>query len=193
MALTHWGLVMHQRIIGSGNGLRSVWHQAITWSNVYLSSIGFYTSKTNFIGSTPGPWFNIKMSSYQYRKSHCRDKTILRPSYLHNGICYTGKMSSLYWIEDLISIRKMSLKNTFVKSILPYPREQRINFFITSSQSEIIFIIREADFSLWWIIINFNNINDMDGSAQNCSTITLGHEQWSFCNLAPSHRYKGIW
>ena len=29
---------------------------------------------------TPGPWFNIKMTSYQYRKSHCGDKTILRPS-----------------------------------------------------------------------------------------------------------------
>ena len=47
----------------------------------------------------PGPWFNIKMSSYQYRKSHCGDKTILRPSYLHNGISYTGKMTSLYWIR----------------------------------------------------------------------------------------------
>ena len=35
-----------------------------------------------------GPWFNIKISSYQYRKSHCGDKTILRPSYLHNGISY---------------------------------------------------------------------------------------------------------
>ena len=41
--------------------------------------------------SGPGPWFNIKMLSYQYRKSHCGDKTILRPSYLHNGISYTGK------------------------------------------------------------------------------------------------------
>ena len=47
----------------------------------------------------PGPWFNIKMSSYQYRKSHCVDKTILRPSYLHNVISYTGKMASLYWIR----------------------------------------------------------------------------------------------
>ena len=25
------------------------------------------------------PWFNIKMTSYQHRKSHCGDKTILRP------------------------------------------------------------------------------------------------------------------
>ena len=42
---------------------------------------------------------NIKMSSYQYRKSYCGDKTILRPSYLHNGISYTGKTASLYWIR----------------------------------------------------------------------------------------------
>ena len=49
-----------------------------------------------------GPWFNIKMSSYQYRKSHCGDKTILRPSYLHNGISYTGKIISLYWIRAQI-------------------------------------------------------------------------------------------
>ena len=47
----------------------------------------------------PGRWFNIKMPSHQYRKSHCGDKTILRPSYLHNGISYTGKTTSLYWIR----------------------------------------------------------------------------------------------
>ena len=51
-----------------------------------------------------GPWFNIKMPSYQYRKSHCGDKTILRPSYLHNGISYTGKMTSLYWIRAKVTI-----------------------------------------------------------------------------------------
>ena len=45
-----------------------------------------------------GPWFNIQKSSYQYWKSHCGDKTILRPYYLHNGISYSGKMTSLYWI-----------------------------------------------------------------------------------------------
>ena len=44
------------------------------------------------------------MTSYQYRKSHCGDKTILRPSYLHNGISYTGKMSSLYWIRALMQL-----------------------------------------------------------------------------------------
>ena len=43
-----------------------------------------------------------KMSSYQYRKSHCGDKTVVRSSYLHNGISYTGKMSYLYWIGALV-------------------------------------------------------------------------------------------
>ena len=52
---------------------------------------------------TSGPWLNIKMSSYQYRKSHCGDKTVVRSSYLHNGISYTGKMSSLYWIGALLT------------------------------------------------------------------------------------------
>ena len=47
----------------------------------------------------PGPWFNIKMPSYQYRKFHCGDKTVVRSSYLHNGISYTGKVASLYWIN----------------------------------------------------------------------------------------------
>ena len=51
-----------------------------------------------------GPWFNIKMPSYQYRKSHCGDKTVVRSSYLHNGISYTGMMTSLYWIEALVVI-----------------------------------------------------------------------------------------
>ena len=49
-----------------------------------------------------GGWFNIKTTSCQYRKSHCGDKAILRPSYFHNGISYTGKMSSLYWIKALV-------------------------------------------------------------------------------------------
>ena len=50
---------------------------------------------------SPGPWFNIKMSSYQYRKSHCGDKTVVRSSYLQIGISYIGKMVSFYWIGPL--------------------------------------------------------------------------------------------
>ena len=47
----------------------------------------------------PGPRFNIKISSHQYRKSHCRDKTVVRSSYLQNGISYSGKTASLYCIR----------------------------------------------------------------------------------------------
>ena len=43
------------------------------------------------------------MSSYQYRKSHCGDKTVVRSSYLHNGTSYTCKMQSLYWIRAQIT------------------------------------------------------------------------------------------
>ena len=59
-----------------------------------------------------GDWFNIKMLSYQYRKSHCGDKTILRPSYLHNGISYAGKTTSLYWIRAQVS-------NVWVSNYIP--------------------------------------------------------------------------
>ena len=46
----------------------------------------------------PGPWFNIKMSSYQYRKSHCGDKTILLSSYLHNGIsCFINDVAVIWY------------------------------------------------------------------------------------------------
>ena len=36
----------------------------------------------------PGPWFNIKMSSYQFGKSHCGYKMVVISSFLHNGISY---------------------------------------------------------------------------------------------------------
>ena len=57
----------------------------------------------NLLQLISGPWINIKMAFYQYRKSHCGDKTVVRSSYLHNGIFYTGKMTSSYWITSQLS------------------------------------------------------------------------------------------
>ena len=51
----------------------------------------------------PGPWFNIKMLSYQYRKSQCGDMTILRLSYI--GVSDICKTTSLYWIWALLFTR----------------------------------------------------------------------------------------
>ena len=75
----------------------------------------------------PGPWFNIKMSSYQYRKSHCGDKTVVRSSYLHSGISYTGKMSSLYWIGALRCICSLVILWMFL--ILHHQKTQFFVFF----------------------------------------------------------------
>ena len=41
------------------------------------------------------------MLSYQHRKYQCGEKMVVRLSYLQDGIFYTGKMSSLYWIKAL--------------------------------------------------------------------------------------------
>ena len=56
-----------------------------------------------------------KMLSYQYRNSHCGDKTILLPSYVHNGISYTGKtnfyikfgLSLLKWASVVLCTERM--------------------------------------------------------------------------------------
>ena len=68
-----------------------------------------------------GSWFNIKMSYYQCRKTHCGDKTILRSSYLHNGIPYTGKTISLYWIraQGASSLKCVSIPRSAHKPIVP--------------------------------------------------------------------------
>ena len=48
------------------------------------------------------------MASYQLRKSHCGDKTVVRSTYLHNGISYTDKLVSLYWIGALVICKYFS-------------------------------------------------------------------------------------
>ena len=114
----------------TGSYSRHAWHDLTTTSTsecdqgqfryqflkffFLLSWSKFACKKWRFITchkQGPGPWFNIKMSSCQYRKSHCGDKTILRPFYLHNEISYTGKMTSLYWIKDQCPMRQLWFGN----------------------------------------------------------------------------------
>ena len=73
----------------------------------FSEGISYVFIKKKYTGS----WFNIKMSSYQYRKSHCGDKTVVRSSYLHNGISYMGKTISLYWIRVLMLIPECPIDN----------------------------------------------------------------------------------
>ena len=63
----------------------------ITWSISWLLIIWWR--------NWPGPQFNIKLPFYQYRKSHCGDKTVEMSFYLHSESSCTGKMTSWYWIR----------------------------------------------------------------------------------------------
>ena len=105
--------VSHQSHLGGGActlggqswqpaSVRTEWYQnraPYCWSNINdILKAGLMSWSSQ--SWQPGPRFNIKMS-YQYRKSHCGDKTVVRSSYLYNGFSYTGKMSSLYWIGAL--------------------------------------------------------------------------------------------
>ena len=102
------------------NNLDQIWF----WKNIPITFSQGCRSEPCLHSLWPGPWFNIKMTSYQYRKSHCGDKTILRPSYLHNGISYTGKTTSLYWIRPLVKSYKL-LRTSFdfllVRFFVIYP------------------------------------------------------------------------
>ena len=70
------------------------------------------------------------MTSYQYRKSYCGDKTILRPSYLHNGISYTGKMTYLYWIRAL-QIASQWFSSCWVMYIYIWVRSRNCGCLVT--------------------------------------------------------------
>ena len=87
----------------------AVWHNYIDLSDFHFIFNPWIKLIQVDIKTGPGPWFNIKMSSYQYRKSHCGDKTVVRSYYLHNGISYTGKMTSLYWFGSQVPAIKFEL------------------------------------------------------------------------------------
>ena len=54
------------------------------------------------------------MPTYEYRKSHCEDKTSVRSFYLHNGIPDIGKMA--FYIEWGVSVTDKNLMMKFMKS-----------------------------------------------------------------------------
>ena len=93
----HWWSVgsTHERL---GNEAFPCHDVIIQWYST--TRVVWLSTEVNAYAWKPGDRINIKVSSYhQYRNFHCGDKTILRPSYLHNEISYTDKMTSLYWIR----------------------------------------------------------------------------------------------
>ena len=65
--------------------------------------------------SNPGDCLNIKMSSYQYRDSHVKDKTVSRPSFLKQGNLIPGK-DGLYIESGALDVSSL-LNNTPLSEI----------------------------------------------------------------------------
>ena len=89
---------------------------------------------------TTGLWFNIKISSYKYRKYYCGDKTVIQSFYLHNVFSYTGKMASSYWI----GARRKRIDSKWNKNI----KHQNANIFIFNDWICICFTLLCV--MLWW-------------------------------------------
>ena len=96
------------------------------------------------------------MTSYQYRKSHCGDKTILRPSYLHNRISYTGK-TTLYIESGPWSLAVACPAYSFCLS----------NFVWQWWTSNFMMLVWHIHFvrcnKSWWLLVSF-----LDAHKQYC-------------------------
>ena len=105
------------------------------------------------------------MSFYQYRKSYCGDKTVVRSSYLHNGISYTGKMSSLYWIGTLALIWHQAICKHY-DNIGPSPRSGVLSLIPHDLQLRKKTILPQA-LKLWFFnfgraqVINCTFVNEI--------------------------------
>lgn len=60
-----------------------------------------------------GALFNIKMTSYWYRTSYCGYKTILQPSYHHNGTSLWCRYQGLLWRKDTHPIVFLFFANSY--------------------------------------------------------------------------------
>ena len=65
-----------------------------------------------------GVRLDMKITSYKHKKSHCADKTVTRPCYLHNRIFYTSETVSLYWNEFFFRSHVSYTENAFLYIIV---------------------------------------------------------------------------
>ena len=128
----------------------------------------------------------MKMSSYQYRKSHCGYKTLLRPSYLHNGISYTGKTTSLYWIRAQVAF--VGQHEAFVlqgRSIDVPPVSQADPCHMSDTAVQM----NSRRINIWWVCDQYENITQVIGLLicwmhvlTFCRYIKLSQRWWTLFN-----------
>ena len=81
----------HASLTFIGPGQHAVFHYSILIiTSRLLAMIYQQASQVSCFLPQPGPRFSIKMSPYQFLKSHCGDKTVGISSLLHNGISDNG-------------------------------------------------------------------------------------------------------
>ena len=102
-----------------------------------------------FVNGALGSRFN-QMSSYQYMKSHCGDKTVVRSSYIHNGISYTGKTPSLYWIRAQVVSFYWLFTIFFGCSRISYLH----NGITFNGKTASLYWIRAQVVSFYWLFTN---------------------------------------
>ena len=102
-------------------------------------------------------WFNIKMSSYQYRESGYGDKTVIRSSYLHNGNYYAGKMTSLYWIRAQVCIIRCSLY-PIIDSMYLKPRTLSV---CSGGHSQCMQPLGWVEYDWLWHYFRLSNVNQI--------------------------------
>ena len=118
-----------------------------------------------FDPSSSGPWFNIKHMFYQYKISNCGDKTVVRWSYLHNGISDTGKMTSLYWISPHGHLKNRSFFfktqiarwYAFIPLFIYHKLHSHINFD-SRTLFTCLYDINQADLQLPWRVSLFSTL-----------------------------------
>ena len=150
-----------------------------------------HSDNISYLIKRPRSWFNTKMSSHQYRKFHCGDKTILRPSYLHDGISYTGKMTSLYWIRaltlmflvrrDIYYIRLTRLKCWLVLTLI-IPFERQWSSSPSNSHQWLYFSMMTSS----WIKLHGRKITLMQRNT------TVNHLQQHITDTAEGARWPGV-
>ena len=133
--------------------------------------------------------FNIKMTSYQYRKFHCGDKMILRSSYLHSGISYTGKMTSLYWIRPCPPWSTVAFVAFQTKQAMKYVWKY-CSFQGIRSANFVPMHFGVVEGSLAWKVIN--SFWPSDAIWQHSFGSTLA-QVTSCCLMAPNHYLNQWW
>ena len=114
------------------------------WLLTDTHCIGVSNEKHRTKQNKSGPSFNTKMY-YQCRKFHCGDKTISRPSHLHNGISYTGKTTHSYWFRALGAYVKRQILRLHELALL------ELNFMHpTHHLRNASSINYESSLYIWW-------------------------------------------